>query len=71
MQINGVNVPDANNRGRVFPYQESGPHFCGPAVVNGVLMVVKVWQNTVPSNGNPYFRMVFETLDENPHLVKE
>jgi hypothetical protein len=70
MKINGVNTPDADNRGRAFRYKEDGPHFCGPCLMNGVLMVVKVWENSSVM-GNKYLRMVFETPEDNQHLIQD
>ena len=66
--INGIHLPDADNRGRVFPYNEAGPHFVGPCIVNGQTLVVKMWENHT-QQGKKYFRLVFETLEENPHLI--
>ena len=68
MKINGASLPDADNRGRVFPFMESGPHFAGPCVVNGVLMVVKLWENQT-TEGRKYYRMIFETPEDCPNLI--
>lgn len=68
MKINGINIPTADNRGRAFPYKQEGPQYCGPCVINGKELVVKVWINK-SSVGNTYLRMVFESFEENPHLI--
>lgn len=57
--INGVQIPDADMRGRAFPYKDTGPHFVGPALVEGKLYEMKIWQNVAP-NGRPYLRVVFD-----------
>ena len=70
MKINGANIPDADNRGRSFPFMEGGPHFAGPCIVNGTLMVIKAWENTT-ADGRIYLRYVFENPDQCPNLVEE
>jgi len=65
--INGSNIPDADNRGRAFPYKETGPHFVGPCIVNGVLMVIKAWRNTT-ADGREYYRYVFDKPEDCPGL---
>lgn len=69
MKINGINLPNGDNRGRLFPYKDHGPHYLGPCVVNGVVYVCKMWINTNPF-GTTYYRMVFESPEDNPQLVE-
>ena len=57
--INGVQTPDADLRGRAFPYKDTGPHFVGPALIRGELFEMKVWKNVAP-NGREYLRVVFD-----------
>ena len=57
--INGVSIPQEDNRGRAFPYKDTGPHYMGPAIVNGKLMTIKVWEN-VAENGRKYLRFIFD-----------
>ena len=70
MKINGSSIPDANNRGRMFPLSDTGPHFAGPCIVGDVLMVVKAWQNKT-HDGKIYYRLVFENPDQCPNLIGE
>ena len=58
-------MPEADNRARAFPFNESTTHFVGPAVVDGKLWRVSVWINQVNGQeGRSYLRMVFEEPDE-------
>jgi len=61
--INGVTLPEADMRGRAFPFNATGPHFVGPALVGGVLYKMKVWQN-VSREGRSYLRVLFELPTE-------
>lgn len=61
--INGIKFPDANNRGRCFPPDEtegsSSPDFVGPAIVGDAKYRVAVWVNYTTGD-RPYLRLVFE-----------
>lgn len=59
--INGVNLPEADNRGRAFPFKDSSTHFVGPALVNGQLYRMSVWLNK-SHEGRSYVRAVFEEI---------
>lgn len=61
--INGVSIPHEDNRGRAFSYKDSGPHYVGPCLVNGILMKIKIWENQA-ENGRKYLRMVFDNPSE-------
>lgn len=56
--INGVQIPNADNRGRAFPWKESNTAFVGPALVDGKLWEVRVWIN-LSEGGRTYLRMSF------------
>lgn len=64
--INGVDIPNADNRGRAFPYNNSSEHFVGPALVDGKLKRVSVWIN-FSDNGRMYLRMVFDEPNKVDH----
>ena len=65
--INGIKFPDANNRGRCFPPDETegynSPDFVGPAIVGDVKYRVAVWVNHTTGD-RPYLRLVFEPFEE-------
>lgn len=61
--INGVQIPNADNRGRAFPLKESNDHYVGPALVDGKLYQVDVWFN-LSESGRPYVRMMFKQPEE-------
>lgn len=41
----------------------------GPVIVDGKVKVVKIWENQT-SEGKIYLRLVFESLEENSHLIE-
>lgn len=61
--FNGSKIPDADNRGRAFPYKETGPQFAGVCLVNGHLMVIKVWENSTQDD-RKYLRFIFEKPED-------
>ena len=61
--INGISLPQEDNRGRAFPYKDTGPHFVGVCRVNGQIVKIKVWKN-ITTEGREYLRFVFDNLDE-------
>jgi hypothetical protein len=61
--INNVNIPEKDNTGRAFPFNDSEEHFVGPAVINGEVHRVSIWINK-SSNGRSYLRMVFESINQ-------
>ena len=63
MLINGIKLPEADMRGRAFPYNTHGPHYLGPCIVNGTTYVMKIWENKT-QEGRSYLRIVFETPEE-------
>lgn len=63
--INGSKMPEADNRGRAFPYKDTGPHFVGPCLVNGQLIVIKVWENQT-QDGRKYLRFIFDKPEDSP-----
>jgi hypothetical protein len=56
-------LPQEDNRGRAFPWKDSGPHFVGPCIIEGKLLKIKVWKNET-IDGRTYLRFVFENLTE-------
>lgn len=66
--INGVQIPNADNCGRAFPWKNSNIMFVGPAFVNGKLWEVHVWIN-ISENGRTYLRMSFNEPNKEPENV--
>lgn len=57
--INNTQIPNKDNTGRAFPFNDDATHYVGPAVVNGVVYRMSVWLNQAP-NGRSYVRATFE-----------
>jgi len=64
-----------DNSGNLFKntYKEEGskqPDYKGNVMINGVVMAVSGWVNN-DKNGNPYFGLSFQTMDEVAKYSKE
>lgn len=60
--INGVKLPEADLRGRAFPYNNSNIHFVGPALIEGKVYRMNVWIN-FNLQGREYIRVTFEKTE--------
>ena len=61
--INGVSIPNADMRGRAFPNRrDDGPKYIGPAVVDGQVYRMAIWENE-SVDGRTYLRIMFEPWD--------
>ena len=69
-KLNNIELPQAEGRGRVFPYNPNGPHFAGPVMINGEIKVIKLWENRT-FDDRPYFRVLIESVEESQFEITD